>query len=547
MSRHVLLSGIILLLFQCTNSTQKSTVLPKNLGELQYDFVIEDSVRANFDKGLLLLHNFEYDDARDAFRQGLLIDSTEIMLHWGEAMTAYKALWGLQDVEAGRTIIERLGASSPERLAKIDDLLEKDFWRGLEILYGEGTFKERNQKYAAYMQKLHNKYPNNQEVAAFYALSLIWATEEYGDGSADLIKAAKIADAILDKNPNHPGALHYKIHALDGPVSADLAEAAADAYAKVAPDAAHALHMPSHIYLALGHWDDVVASNEASYAASVKRMEKLGLSDGARGYHSYAWLHYGLLQQGRYQDAERLLKDMLTYVPRDPTKGARVYLLGMQSRQLAEAKVVDDETPIDMHVKVDDLGLEAQAMHAYLNAQIAHNNGDKAKLEELIHWLEGQEKVAATLVGEDGLAMCSSGATRYAPTQNILAQTEVILNQMQAMHVSLDGDWDLYGEYLKTATEIEAETDYPTGPPRITHPSFEQYGNWLLEQQKYEAALTQFDLSLQRTPRRTQSLHGKMTALHALNKKEEANLVEAELKSIWKKADPAVRDVIAAL
>src|SRR5690606_14723256 len=178
--------------------------------------------------------------------------------------------------------------------------LEKDFWQGLEILFGDGELKERNELFAGHMTSLYNKYPGNEEVAAFYAISLLWAGGPGFDQEKSLL-SSRVADGILKENPNHPGALHYKIHALDHPELAGEARHAADLYARVAPDATHALHMPSHIYLALGLWDHVVSSNEASYAASVARLERKNLGDESRGYHSYAWLHYGYLQQGRYR------------------------------------------------------------------------------------------------------------------------------------------------------------------------------------------------------------------------------------------------------
>ena len=515
------------------------------LGELQHHFTLNAGTEEFFNKGLLLLHNFEYEDAVTEFQKGAKHDSTEVLIHWGEAMAHYKALWRLQNMDKGQAILSRLGKTKEERLAGIDDPLENDLWQGLEIVFGEGDFEDRNKRYAQHMERLYQKYPGHQEIAAFYTLSLIWASDEYGDGSEDLRQAARIADEILAINSHHPGALHYKIHALDGPVSAADAHKAADAYAKVAPDAAHALHMPSHIYLALGEWEDVVNSNTASYNASVTRMEKLGLGDGARGYHSYSWLHYGLLQQGRYQEAERLLKDMLTYVPKDPTKAARGYLLGMQNRQLVEAGLISKEVELDLDVKVDDLGLRAETMKSLLTARIAFQEADQEAVAAEIDWLASRKSFAATFVEDGAESMC--GATRYAPTANTLKMAEVVLNQMHAMVASLQGDNNSFEEHLIKAVEIEDQTDYPTGPVSIALPSFEQYGNWLLEEGRYEEAIIQFDLGLTRMPQRTKSLLGKLEALKALNKTKEAKEVENNLRNIWNQADAQALELIAMI
>lgn len=507
------------------------------LGKLQHGFTLNEGTQEKFEEGLLLLHNFEYEDALTAFEEATAQDSTEIMTHWGEAMSHYKALWKLQNTEKGKAILARLGNTEKERLAYIEDPLEKDMWKIVELMYGEGKFEERNDLIVAHLKSIQNTYPENQEIAAFYALSLIWATEKYGDGSDDLKLAASITDEITKVNPLHPGALHYKIHALDGPTSAKEAHAAADAYAKVAADAAHALHMPSHIYLALGEWDGVVSSNQVSYEASVVRMKEQGLKDGARGYHSLAWLHYGLLQQGRYQEADKILKDMLSHVPKDPTKGARGYLLGMQSRQIAECGFASPDTPIDTDIKVDDIGLMAKANRSYLRAQLAYQNKDIETIRKEIKWLKNKSAMASQLVEGDGIMMCAAGTSRYAPTENAVNSAKVVIAQMEAMCALLKNKNDQFESYMKEAVVLENQTNFPAGPPKITKPAFEQYGEWLLAQGKYQEAIAQFDAALLRMPRRAKSLTGKMNALQKIGDQKEAKILQNELESIMVKAD----------
>ena len=128
---------------------------------------------------------------------------------------------------------------------------------------------------------------------------------------------------LLEQNPDHPGALHYYIHAYDDPINAYKAIEAADRYAKVAPDATHALHMPSHIYLSLGQWNDVINSNIESWNANVN-ARKINPSKEA-GYHSLNWLQYGLLQKNEVQLATRLMYDMIEYVKTDQSILARTY------------------------------------------------------------------------------------------------------------------------------------------------------------------------------------------------------------------------------
>lgn len=538
---------LALIVFSCSPKEQTTETVDAEeavLGELQHGFTLNEATQEKFEEGLLLLHNFEYDDALVAFEEATALDSTEVLTHWGEAMCHYKALWRLQNTEKGSEIISRLGDTKEERLASIDDSLEKDMWEIVEIMYGEGQFDERNKMITNHLASLHKQYPQHQEIAAFYALSLIWSTEEYGDGSDDLRLAATIADNIIKVNPLHPGALHYKIHALDGPTSAKDAHAAADAYAEVAADAAHALHMPSHIYLALGEWDGVVNSNQVSYDASVARMKNLELNDGARGYHSFAWLHYGLLQQGRYAAAEQILNDMLTFVPKDPTKGARGYLLGMQSRQLAESGTISAETLLDTDVKVEDIGLMAKSVRSFLRAQLAFQDEDTKMMDDEIKWLSNQIYLASEEVEGDGIAMCAAGTSRYAPTENAINSAKVVIAQIKGLKALIEGKEDLFETHMKEAVALENQTNYPAGPPRITKPSFEQYGEWLLDKGNYTEAIEQFDKALLRMPRRSKSLLGKMNALKALDKNAEAELVREELKTIMAQADKDVLSMI---
>ncbi|MFK8056007.1 MAG: hypothetical protein AB8F78_07810 [Saprospiraceae bacterium] len=531
---------ILSALFSCSPK-QEAPPTPEleaaDLGTLQHNFNLSPATQVKFEEGLLLLHNFEYEDALVAFKEATAQDSTEVMTHWGEAMSHYKALWRLQNTEKGKAILSRLGETKAERLAAIDDPMKQSMWKMVEIMYGAGDFDERNKTLSTYLADLHEQHPQQQEIAAFYALSLIWSTEEYGDGSDDLRLAAATADKVLQMNPNHPGALHYKIHALDGPTSAKEAHAAADAYAKVASSATHALHMPSHIYLALGEWSSVVKSNQVSYDASVARMEKKGLGDGARGYHSLAWMHYGLLQQERFAEAEQVLKDMLTYVPKDPTKGARGYLVGMQNRHLYETGTRSAAIQFDTEVSVDDIGISAQSGRSFLRAQLAFANKDVNTVTDEIKWLGNKITMASQQVIGSGLAMCAAGTSRYSPTENSINMARVVLAQLKGIKASLENRPDEFENYMKEAVALEEQTNYPAGPPRITFPSFEQYGEWLLAQGKHAEAVEQFDNALQRMPRRSKSLRGKLTAFKALDRKGEVKVLEDELSLVLAEAD----------
>lgn len=519
------LSGILI---SC-NQTRETAGDKYTLGEINYRFPISQVATDSFDKGLLLLHSFEYDDARDAFLEAQKADELEVMAYWGEAMCSYKALWGLQNVEEGRKVMTKLGNTKEERLKKAEEGLEREFWEGIEILYGEGELKDRNEKYAIHMESLYNKYPGDLEVAAFYSLALMWA--DY-DNREYLSKSAEVAAGIIKENPIHPGGLHYMIHSNDNPEFAKLAVAAANEYAQVAPDAAHALHMPSHIYVALGMWNEVVSSNVDSYQASINRIERKGLTGSERGYHSMAWLHYGYLQQGNYDKAGQLLKEMISY--NQDSTASLPYTILMQNQQRIESGTwLKDIDPVD--VDYSKLGLRSKSQKHFFNSMLAFDQKDAVQIAAERDKLQLHVEAAKLLVGEDGIALCSAGPTRFAPTQEDILKAGVVIQQMEALIAMLKNNETKTEKHLKEATKLEASGTYDPGPPFIAYPSFEQYGEWLLSKGRAEEALTHFNTSLQNRTNRANALRGKIQALKMLGRSQEANEVQQTLDVFWKK------------
>lgn len=516
---------LLLLMFVIgCQSSPNNAPINNELGVLQYSFPISEGAKPAFDEGLLLLHSFEYEDAQEAFQRAIAIDSNEVMAHWGEAMTHYKALWGLQDLPAGREVMGKLGSTQEERLSKAEEGIERDFWMGVEILFGEGELVDRNQQYANHMSELYDRYEGDQEVAAFYSLALMWAVP-VGRDVAAFERSANVAAGILKENPNHPGALHYTIHAFDDPDFASQAIFAANKYANVAPDAVHALHMPSHIYLAQGMWKEMVTSNEVSYAASVSRMKRKGLGDAARGYHSLHWLHYGYLQQGRVEEASQLMKDMLVFTPSADTRSANAYLVSMQNSQLVETGEWNlEEAPLQ--VDYDRLSLQGKTVESFFRSLQAAKMNDAAIIQEQIALLEPKITASEMLVTNEGIAVCSAGPSRYAPNKNTILRGKTILNQMKALIATIEGNDERTEEYLMKAVEFEAASDYSTGPPDIPYPSFEHYGEWLLENGRFEEALAQFDESLSRAPLRAKALRGKIASLKGLERMNEVDEIQ---------------------
>ena len=171
------------------------------------------------------------------------------MAFWGEAMTYTHPVWIQQDLAAARAVLARLGATPEARLAKAKTERERDYLRAVEILYGDGTKEERDFRYADAMAALHQRYPDDVDATAFYALSLLGTAHE-GRDFAIYMRSAALLEEVFPTHQHHPGVLHYLIHSYDDPVHAPLGMRAARLYGSVAPNAGHALHMTSHIFVA---------------------------------------------------------------------------------------------------------------------------------------------------------------------------------------------------------------------------------------------------------------------------------------------------------
>jgi hypothetical protein len=367
--------------------------------------------------------------------------------------------------------------------------------------------------YAEFMGGLHQKYPENHEVTAFYALALLGSVPE-GRDEAVYGKGAVIAGSILEQNPKHPGALHYLIHSYDDPGHAQLALDAANEYSKVAPDASHALHMPSHIYVALGMWDEVVRSNELSYQVSVDRMERKKLDNDARGYHSFHWLLYGYLQQGRTGEAREMVLKMEQFAKEKPSRRARVHMVFLKGTYLVETGQWDDPVA-DIPVETSGLNIAVRSEYNFLEGMKAYTREDAAGLDGIIAGMDKDIAFESAVAGDAGASFCMN-LTREAVTRTDVEQSRIMAMQLRGLRAMLDGDPAQAETWLRRAVALEDSLSYDYGPPTVQKPTHEMYGEWLLERGRSEEAMRQFEMALERAPGRVLALRGKQRATEAL-------------------------------
>jgi pentatricopeptide repeat protein len=429
------------------------------------------------------------------------LDSNFVMAYWGEAMSYNHPLWKERFSEEGTAALQKLASSKAERMTMAKTPIEADLLAAVEILYGEGDKEEVDVAYKNHMEKLYDKYPTHHEVAAFYALSLLGSSESRtADNNYEI--GAKIVQGIINENPQHPGALHYLIHSYDDPDHASLALEAANSYAQVAPDAEHALHMPSHIFVALGMWDEVIKSNIASYDASVARMNDKGLDNDARGYHAFKWLMYGYLQKGDYEKAKEMVYDMKKYCDEKPSSKARSHYIMMKAAYLSESGNWADSMVSDT-VDLEKLNLLVQGVDVYTQGMVGFNNGDKAIVTTAINELNMMQSKAETQMVFGSPKMCS-GVSRnlQPPSEDEVNSIKVLEYELKASLALLDGDEKTAEKWMQEATNMEEATSYTYGPPNIVKPSFELYGEWLVSKGRKKEAQKQFEKVLERGPKR---------------------------------------------
>lgn len=507
------------------------------LGDVYFDVTGSATAIKHFEEGLLLLHSFEFDDAATAFINAQKEDTTMAMAYWGEAMTYNHPLWAEQSYEEAIAALNRLSSSPEERVEKCATPIEKDFMRAVNILYGEGSKYERDIAYAEFMAEVYDKYPDSQEAAAFYSLSLLGSVP-VGRDEEIYEKGAVIAKGILAENPNHPGALHYLIHSYDDPKHASAAVDAANKYMQVASAAGHALHMPSHIYVAMGMWDDVVLSNEQSYEASVQRMQEKKLNNDARGYHALHWLLYGYLQQGKIQSAKKIVYDMEQYVKELPSARARVHMSFIKTTYLTETNDWEGDVS-DILIDQSGLNISVLAMNHFTDGMKAYQQQNTEQLNEIIVALEKERLKASIGVENKDIALCSSVSWESQKANQLeVNQAHVMEMELRSLLADLNKDAQASEDWLKQASELEKNISYSYGPPPIVKPSFELYGEWLLNNNRPKDALNQFDYSLVRAPKRVLSLKGKLHAARALGDIQTEKDLKSELESILLAADP---------
>ena len=473
------------------------------LGTVSFPVSCAPSVQKPFERGVALLHSFWYEEAEKEFQQIATDDPHCVMAHWGIAMSLWHQLWnhpdakviqrGLDEVHQAKTTD---GPTTPR---------EKAYIAAIASFYNDSkklNYEARATAYSGAMKKVYESYPDDHEAAVFYALSLL-ASEPHDDATfANRKQAAAILEKLFATEPDHPGVAHYLIHSYDKPQLAQLGLPAARRYAQVAPGSPHALHMPSHIFARVGLWQDDIDSNPASIAAT-RKTAAMHMSGEGHQFHAMDFLFYAYMQSGRDADAKALIEEIRAM----PYKKDDMYGKGYDPHAASLAHL-SALYPIEMHdwraataLPLTEVPGTAEYSVTYWARAIGSAQLHKA--DDVRKDIAGIESVHERLVSEKS---------------DFADAVEDDRKTAQAWLAFAEGKYDDAVEALRPIADKEDSVgDEPEGMP-----AREMIADMLLEAERPQQALAEYQTDLKLHPNRFDALYGAARAAEAAGKQKDA-------------------------
>ena len=492
MTIRILFFTIIFFSSSAGYTTQQIQAASK-LGEIQFPTSGSGVAQNYFLNGVAALHSFWYPEALQEFQNSTKADPDFAMGYWGQAMAHNAPLWERQDSKSAKVALSKISD-----LSKLTQR-EQHYIQAVQLLYGEGEKITRDKAYSKAMKKIYTQYPNDLEAACFYSLSLLGIARNTGKNIKLKVDSGAIALEIYEKDPDHPCAAHYAIHAFDHPDLALLGLPSAKRYAKISPSSHHAQHMPAHIFIQLGMWSEAAKSNENGWTTSKKWVEREQIPKSNRDYHSLQWLHYVYSQQGLIRKAELIFKtqqkDMLEGIqaaakskPNPNLRSGKYYYRMfaatiLESEQWGKAKQL--VPPKGWKPKIF-----SKAGYGFVRGYAAAMQGNK-EAEQYILELK--------TIRKKGFQKNHFSRSEYLEVWELEIKTAIKLYEK---------DYEAAIQLAKKATLVEKQLPSPTGPPRILKPTYELLGEVYLKAGKPKKAKEQFTISLTRHPNRIRSLLG---------------------------------------
>jgi tetratricopeptide (TPR) repeat protein len=495
-SQITLALGLLSFLLALQPATLRADTLsaapPEQLGNVNFPTSCTAEVQPTIEKGVALLHSFQYTESEKTFADVAKRDPKCAMAHWGKAMALYYQLWEFPNgkkLKEGRKDIEKAQKLRPATAR------EQGFINAAAAFFlnkSKLTHTERTQAYSTALEHFYSNNSGDPEIGAFYALSLV--SLSYVDDSNMIEhqkKAISVLQPLLQQHPGHPGVAHYMIHATDRPEFAAQGLEAARRYAALAPDSSHALHMPSHIFVRLGHWQDSIASNLAA-SASAARAAELHLAESHYQTHAMDFLSYSYLQSGQEAKAREVIEHSGHVVGADGESNARhrAYFAARTALELHRWKEAAT-LPIPA-VRKDRLDMVywARAIGAARSGDVASAEADVKELTQIV---ADREKRAR----KEGYSGSTEKATDLREAEGWLAFAK--------------GKSDEALQELRAASDRQDKE----GGESVSIPAREMLADMLMELKRPAEALAEYKTVLKNSPNRFNGLLGAARSAQA--------------------------------
>ena len=491
----------------------------EQLGTVRFPTSCPAAVQKDFERGVALLHSFWYEEAEKQFVAVTKASPGCAMAHWGVAMSLYHQLWeqvGKADLDRGWAEVQQ-GQASPKTTSR-----EKGYLAAAAAFFGNTEGRDHVTRAKAYsdgMEKVYRDNPDDTEAAAFYALSLL-ASEPPNDTTFDnRKKAIPILNELFAKNPDQPGVAHYLIHSCDKPQLAAMGLEAARRYAKIAPSSPHALHMPSHIFIRLGLWQESIDSNLASIASTRKSTE-MHMAGECHQFHAMDFLQYSYMQTGGDVKAKALVDEVNAMTMQHEMAGRDMLAYGrtqfaaryaMERRQWAEAAglpLVSTHDP------------EVTAITLYARAIGSARTGDAAGARAALQQFEEQ------------LAILAKGPNAY-----MMVYMDVPRETIKAWVAFVEGRSDEAVRLMRAAADLQDSR----GLAEVDVPEREQLADMLFELKRPADALAEYEATLKEAPGRFNALYGAAQSAELLGNGDKAHGYYAQLLQNCKGGSPSDR------
>ena len=492
-------------------------------GTVHFPISCRPGVQEQFERAVAMLHSFFYPEDVKAFEAIIAADPNCAMAYWGLAISQRPnplvPPWAADNLKRGLDAVQKGKA-----LAKTER--EGDWLTALEQAYAgydSVPTTTRSERYEQAMERLARKYPDDKEAAIFYALALLEAVDHRDKTYARQIKAGAILEEIDRAQPNHPGLAHYIIHAYDFEPLAPRGVSAADKYAKVAPSAPHAQHMPSHIYSILGRWEDSIRSNQAAVKASREYAARNAPGTTfSQEPHAQDFMAYAYLQLGQDREARRVIDELATITK---FSGGRTY--GRDTGQAAPASRFVLERAawseaLALPVRTDAYAY-AQAIPRFVRAIGAAKLGKPDVAKEEIAQLQALSKAAENSYWAE--------------------QVHVLVLAASGWHARAEGKNNEALKLMRAAADLEDSTEKHVSMENRLYPMREMLGDLLLETGQPALALQAYEASLHAAPNRLRGFYSAAKAAKAAGDAATARKYFEKLVALVKNADPERSEV----